>query len=775
MKKVMTTMVLAAMLTIVCGTRANAQQMTREPFDVYIEWVDDITYYHKARPAVEFVYGNPDEAAPGFLVVVTPHPEQALTAVLSLTTVNPRDFRVWIESGQIDLGQWRPFSLFTNGLQSLQYLDVRRKNTNDFALFISRDNILERVPHSDVHDVSAIMRFNLRFNFASNVNGSWPKDVACSKAHPGKVMNYHFNFYPGESFLDNKIEGVEQADQYMHQHPERKYYYTDEEVWQCSGWYFHLSYKDKKYIREKINDNHYVIFTLWKDEEHTKPLLMSYFKSNLYPAGTCDDPTMMEKRYNYIAYPHKGFDDWSLFIPWECINYWWKDGITPTKDNHTCIGYFTLTLSNDGKTPATRNDYDYAGWLAIELDWHEPTPEETRRQQCNHPSFRIDKEKRGIGSDAMPGGCTRDYDLYWVWKECLVCGYHFDNNQNYKVYTDTRCTSHNMKEVNRRETDRKKVRRGDVIIVKKTFKVISECQNECCSYREKKTVYTTDETPVPPTPTPTPPVPHDSTGTTHVCPPHDWVYDSELRRGESTKTSGRTTIHPYSEEVLTLQAGNVAHKMSKHTFDGQEGHCYISAEPVSRQLWLAVNKDNNYLGFDEKDPSLLNGISYQETYELIAWLNETISKEDRLKVLLSLPSPEEMQQLIKTGMVTFDTDPVQQITAFYIDSIQVFDGKDRQVPEEKLRTAPEGAKLRIMVGKMGADGQVQMVDIANPDPQTGIVLKASPSTSTYEWTKTVSGKLYRLYFRQCTRCGKLEVVSENKFNNQRYHRSMTDD
>ena len=157
----------------------------------------------------------------------------------------------------------------------------------------------------------------------------------------------------------------------MRQNGGKKYFFNREIVENSSGWFFNMSYLHRDVISRKVNNSHYVILKLWKDEAHTQPLTFDYFKNNLWIGGFSDNPNDMVKDRNDIAYPHQGYNDWSLFVQWATINYWWKDGIKPTAENHTCIGYYTLTLSNDGKTSVTGNKYDACGWLSINLDYRE--------------------------------------------------------------------------------------------------------------------------------------------------------------------------------------------------------------------------------------------------------------------------------------------------------------------------------------------------------------------------------------------------------------------
>lgn len=781
MRKLLLLLTLVATMTL-WPRQAVAQRPGMEPFDVDIEYVDDVLHCRPNLPQLDFVYGNANVAAPGFVVVVTPHPERATVAVLSTRTVNPNDFRVWVEASLTGNSGWKPFGLFTSDTQTLQFLEIRRYNTRPFALFISKDNIVQQMSHVDMHNVSSILPFYLRFHFAANANSKWPTGKAIPKAHPSKVLTYLLKLFPGENFLSNKIERVEMADEYMHQHPEREYFYRAEEVWQCSGWYFHLSYKDKVVLKRKVNNDHYVIFTLWKDEAHTQPLLISYFKDNLYPGGASDDPTKMEERFNYVAYPHKGFDDWSLFIPWECVSYWWKDGIKPTKDNHTCVAYFTLTLSNDGKTPATRNDYDAYGWLSVDLEWDDEKPQNVTgggggggnvggggnppQQQCRHPRFKMGQEKRGPFSELLPNGCTREYDLYNRWKECLDCHIYFDHEDNHRVYTSTRCTRHDMKETSRREVGRQEVRTPNAVVTKKVFEVVSQCQNECCAYKETHREYTTDNAPVP---TPRPPIPEQR------CPPHYWQYFSRSLLTPDIVNSFTTGRPPYSDATLNIKVGAADCSMFRHTFQGETAHCYISQQPVGRQLWLALNGDNNYLALSATDPGVLNEVTYQEVYDMIDTLNAVVRDSMNMNMLLTLPTADEMKQLIAQKKVRFDTDPVQKLTAFYVDSVEVYDGKDRLVPADKLATAPEGARLRVMVGRMTSSGEVEMVDSSTADATTGIVLKATPFSTLCHHVKRTPGKYYVINLRQCKLCKKLEVTSENTFRNARYHRPLVDE
>jgi hypothetical protein len=212
-------------------------------------------------------------------------------------------------------------------------------------------------------------------------------------------------------------------------------------------------------------------------------------------------------------------------------------------------------------------------------------------------------------------------------------------------------------------------------------------------------------------------------------------------------------------------------KMYEFDYDA---HIYMSPRPVSRQQWLAVNKDNNYMGISAEDTGLLNAVTYQEAYDFIEALNRRVREEQNVEMLFSLPTADEMRQLIMSGQVKFEKGRVQEMTYFYVDSIEVYDGKGRQVTDQQLSTAPEGAKVRIMVGRMGQDGKVQMVDISTADQNTAFYLKAVTVDSKENVTVRRS-RFYKTHYRRCQKCGKEERLSENIFRNMRYHKPLFDE
>ncbi len=733
---------------------SSAQGVTGEPFNLQIERVDNIRESYKKYAHIDLVYGNPNQDAKGFMVVVEPYPERAWADVLHTKKVPSNNFRVWIEARRSSSNGdgWKRFGLFTSDTQTLQFLDIRRKDKSAFCLFISTDELTERFP--DVGE------FKLKLNFARSLTAIWPSGTADPVAHPGRVQSW--TLYFSQPFLKNEAVWSEDAALYMDENPQKEYYF--DEVGDDTGWFFNMSYVGRyntirllNSIRGKgdINDNHYVILAFWKDKAHKIPLNIEYFKHNLWIGGFSNNPEDMQTDRNYVAYPHKGFGDWSLFVPWRAIDYWSREGIKATRDNHICYGYYTLTLSNDGKTSATSDKYHYQGVITLDIGVPEPEPQETKVSPTHNHIWEIYSYKRGAHSIPVGEGCTKEFEEYWVGTRCKICEVG-GGGMSISAPIGDRCIRHNMKEIGRNLIDNfRKVGGADnnAIIETKVFDVKYKCQNYCCSYTDERREYDSDTTVV------RPPLPPPSA----KCPPHDWLYGS-AKWGADQIRREKVTLPPYDEDSIDVLLDSVNIEMNRTS-----AYTYLSKLPVSRQQWLDVNRDNNYLGFLKEDAGLLTGVNYQEVFNFIEKLNRK-DFDFKFKITFSLPSADEMRQLLKKKQLNLEMYGVQQITSFYIDSIEIYDGKGRLVPAEKLATAPEGAKVRIMVGCMDMDGQVKMVDVATCSDNTAFYLKAITSEEQAVRTVAQHGKFYGIYSRRCRKCGKVEPVVENLFSNRRYHR-----
>ena len=618
--------ILSMALFILMPEIAIAQQTAKEPFDISFQYVYDVTVYRNANPSLEFVSGDVSQPEEGFVVLVKPEPYNAWATVTGTMRVLSTSFRVWIEAGYKDEKDiFKTIGLLTKGNTTQKYLDITRKNTSRFALFIKSSDMANILPkQSNGH-----YRAHLRFSLARNINSKWPLEWAQPVAHPCSINTYYIDYNPGcPRFLNAEVETVEFAHEYMASHPKKDYFFNRDEVWQCNGWFFNMSYLKKDIINTQLNDNHYVIFSLWKDEAHTQPLVFSYMKDNLFAGGTCDDKTRMEETRNYIAYPHKGYKDWSLFIPWECIHYWWKEGKTATKDDHTCIGYYTLTLSNDGKTPINCREFDASGWLSIELAYTEEKPDPTKN--CDH-IFEHKIGNRTIVSIPLLNGCTRDYYKYSTWEVCKKCGKYRSTPDIYQPMGDY-CKNHDLKETSRVKKDPFQLIIAHSVLKVTPIEITSTCQNDCCNYKEKKTTYEREITDLPTEPDKCPPhrwvcLPAKKIGETteqktvngenwiyyynlmeqnskcnecglidpikqwaefvkrkKVVPPpprkphvHDWYYFSELHRSNGLSTSRTVEIAPYDEDSLNIDMKQPL-KMAK--WKNGSSHSYISCRPL---------------------------------------------------------------------------------------------------------------------------------------------------------------------------------------------------
>ena len=349
-----------------------------------------------------------------------------------------------------------------------------------------------------------------------------------------------------------------------------------------------------------------------------------------------------------------------------------------------------------------------------------------------------------------------EFDHYWVWTECKDCGASFDHEELYEPISD-RCVAHDMKEVSRTPIQKIKKVDRNIIIEKTEYDVLYKCQNYCCNYQMHKKEYSEEITIVdPPT-------------TELKCPPHDWLYSSTVNWEKDQVSRERVSLPPYDEPQVHLSLDSTAIDMNRI-----RAYTYLSAQPVSRQQWLDLNRDNNYLGISKDDVGLLTAITYQEAYDLIAKLNED-DKGDSPRITFSLPTVEEMRKLLRDGLLDKEQIELQHITAFYVDSIEVYDGKGRLVPADKLATAPEGAKVRVMVGCMDMNGQVKMVDISTYSKEIAFFLKAITSGEEVIRTHVQHGRMYHIYTRECQWCGKTEPISENIFYDMRYHKPFIND
>ncbi len=229
-----------------------------------------------------------------------------------------------------------------------------------------------------------------------------------------------------------------------------------------------------------------------------------------------------------------------------------------------------------------------------------------------------------------------------------------------------------------------------------------------------------------------------------VYPPahqHVWCYSTNLNKidGEHIQKA----IPPYDEDSLCLNIGDSEIKMIR--YENGENKCYLLESPVSRHLWKNLYGQNDYMHFLPDDKGRLNGLSYQEVQDFIARLNDFVTDSLNAHVIISLPSPNEMKYLIERRQTDSTYIPAPS-TTFYVDSIEISDQS-------------------IVCGQMSTKGEVEMRDAGFVDNNTVFSLKATPYESVV--VGTTSYHFNRIYKRQCLKCGKIDMISKEKYYNIR--------
>lgn len=805
----------------------NRHSFYRNQFEVNSVYLQDARDYVKCYPERDIVFGEREArfGEPGMLLLVTPHPENAYTSMLSTKTIDKNNFRIWVEAWKSPTERVALFpnnNLATELCEENIPLEIKRKSPEPFFIFISNKSVKEHVPSMVAEgETGPSYPYFLRFYFARNETARWaPSNV--EYAYPVGQYNmisvFHFRLHSNQ-FLNTTVTQSEDigAHLYVEQHPEQDFFYEADDLWQCSGWFMKFDYIGKEALKKILNEDHYVIFSLYKDEAHTEPVTISYMKHNLFMGGWTAD---MEERFNYVPFPHKGFDSWTLFVPWDCVDWWWRvPNMIPTEENHICKAYYTITLSNDGETSATGNAYENSGMLAVSLEWRD---NDNGTPTCYHPEIAYEEFSTDIPV-ATKGGCIFMERRYDVTKVCKLCKTFLGSNVTY-MCIEPRCISHNMKEVSRKAIAGFHEETETDIIDGTIYEVLEECQNDCCFYRATKLITETEEIHFPPQP---------------KCPPHDWEdgtikkvdtqivfkeindkcysyyynimeYERKCKKCGKTETwrdrvydhreiipkpvpkpkipcdhlwhyfskldhrlpptfETKTIMKPsYDEDSLCFKIGSTEFRFNKASDSKEE----LEGQAVTVRQWLTLNADNNYIAANADDSGLLTGLSYQEAYDFIQQLNYKVTDSLNLDLSFSMPTVEQMQQLIRDGKTKPREDIHQEIDAYYVDTIAVYDGNGRLLTDEQLSTAPEGAKVRVMVGVVKSDGTFSMVNIKEIPENTGFFLIATPHQ--VEVTRTVrhSGRFYYTHWRHCVRCGKTEPRPENRFFNKTYHRPI---
>jgi hypothetical protein len=137
------------------------------------------------------------------------------------------------------------------------------------------------------------------------------------------------------------------------------------------------------------------------------------------------------------------------------------------------------------------------------------------------------------------------------------------------------------------------------------------------------------------------------------------------------------------------------------------------------------------MGYPHGDSGLVTDATYQEACDFIGLLNDTVQQVSNANVLFSLPSLQEMRQLlvrVNAGELGLQA---QQLKGFYVDSVEV-------KSEDNLR-----------VGVLTANDELKSVDVASTPDSIGFLIKAMPYRQVY---KKSYGRYRTVIMRKCTKC-----------------------
>lgn len=424
-----------------------------------------------------------------------------------------------------------------------------------------------------------------------------------------------------------------------------------------------------------------------------------------------------------------------------------------------------------------------------------------------HKWFIAERTKKGhLSTNHDDGGCTWEFDVYNVVEQCSVCGIKIPHPEFERV--GSRCSEHELKEVSRIPVDTLEwPSDSNCVDLYLLYKVTYACQHDCCKYQEPAwDLQFLEEKclPEPPTECKCPPhqwseenyVKVDETYETRringrtciyyydvmetparkcsccgyeeparkiqvltskkcdITPPpppphkHFWRYYSNTSKiGHKTMLS---KVPEYNEDSLNISL-NDSVQLKMGQWARRDTICYISTQPISRQLWKVVLGSDDFMGYPQGDDGLVTDATYQEAYDFIGLLNDTVQQVSNANVLFSLPSLQEMRQLlvrIKAGEFGLQA---QQLKGFYVDSVEVYS-------DENLR-----------VGVLTANGELKLVDVASTPDSIGFLVKAVPHQQV---NKESSGRYRTVIMRKCTKCGKIEFVCSRNYLGRRLIKSL---
>ena len=439
-----------------------------------------------------------------------------------------------------------------------------------------------------------------------------------------------------------------------------------------------------------------------------------------------------------------------------------------------------------------------------------------------HRFFLAERARKGhVSTTPAPDGCTWEFDVYNVVEQCSICGLKKPHPEFVRV--GSRCLEHELKAVSFQAKDSIDYQDSctSTYLVKE---VTYACQHDCCSYKDvvKDTVLLERYCPPPPPPSCTCP-PHDwpemafskigesaETRTINgltcvyfynlmerparrcqccgavqkaerrrefdhkVCSPlptpkpcyHKWVHCSETLR-EGVLTSLKTEPI-YDDDSLNITLNDTVQlKMARHRMHNTSN--YISALPVTRRLWQTVYGNDDYLAYPKGDPGFVTEATYQEVYNFIGLLNDTIQQISNANVLLSLPSVAEMSEILKNVRAGDYGYQAQQMKGFFVDTVDVYSIENMPLNDSQLAQLPENSEVRLRVGWMSKDGKLQMIDISQCPDSTGFFVKAIPYQQVFN---EKYGRYRTIEWFKCSKCGKVMFEATKRFIGRRLSRTL---
>ena len=229
-----------------------------------------------------------------------------------------------------------------------------------------------------------------------------------------------------------------------------------------------------------------------------------------------------------------------------------------------------------------------------------------------------------------------------------------------------------------------------------------------------------------------------------------------------------TTEPIYDSDSLNISLNDTVQlKMTRH--QTRNSFNYVSTLPTTRQLWQTIYGKDDYLAYPKGDPGLVTEATYQEAYDFIGLLNDTIQQMNNANVLLSLPSVDEMSEILEKVRAGDYGYQIQQMKGFLVDTVDVYSTENMPLSDSRLAQLPENAEVRLRVGWMAADGKLQMIDVSQCPDSTGFFVKATPYQQAF---KEKFGRYRKIEWLRCVKCGKVTHETIRRFVGRRLCRTL---